>query len=392
MITPAARVNRASLQFFAALDQRVADLRASGKDVIRLDVGSPDMPPPAHILQALSQSAAQADHHGYQPHNATPTLRHAWASMYQRLYSVELDPVANVLPLMGSKEGIFHLMLALIDPGDVVLVPDPGYLTYTQGTLVSDGMPYYLPLLEGHAYLPDLAAIPVDVARRAKLLWLNYPNNPTAAVATSEFFTQAVEFARRYDLLVCQDAAYAQVAFDGYQPPSLLSVPGALEVGVEFNTLSKSHNMAGWRVGAALGNPHALRLLYKVKANADSGHFLPVLKAAEAALTGDQTWIEGRNRIYQGRRDLLVSGLRGFGFNLAVPKASLYVWCPTPPGWKALEFATRLLNEAHVSLTPGTVFGNAGEGYVRLSITQPEDTLTKAIQRLEVWLRNNRLI
>ena len=386
MLSPARRLERSSTQFFASLNQQVARLQSAGKEVIRLDVGSPDLPPAAHIIQALAQAASRPDRHGYQSHNATPALRAAWAGMYLRLYGVELDPEAQVVPLLGSKEGIFHLSLALVEEGELVLIPDPGYLTYTQGALLSGGAPYYLPLTPERGFLPDLASLPPEVARRARLLWLNYPNNPTAAIAPPEFFVEAVEFARRYDLLVCHDAAYAQVAFDGYRPPSLLEVPGAEEIAIEFNTLSKSHNMAGWRVGAALGNPEALRLLYKVKTNADSGHFLPILEAATAALSGDQSWLEERNEIYSRRRDLLVAGLRRLGFAVESPRASLYVWCPVPDGWSSSEFAAALLEEAYVSLTPGVVFGPGGEGFVRITLTQTEERLAVALQRLENWI------
>ncbi|HSF80212.1 MAG TPA: aminotransferase class I/II-fold pyridoxal phosphate-dependent enzyme [Anaerolineales bacterium] len=386
MLSPARRLERSSTQFFADLNQRVARLQAEGHDIIRLDIGSPDLPPAAHIIQALAKTAASPDRHGYQPHNATPALRQAWVEMYQRLYGVELDPNTQAVPLLGSKEGIFHLALALVEEGSLVLIPDPGYLTYTQGTLLSGGEPYYLSLERERGFLPDLAAVPPEIARRARLLWLNYPNNPTAAVASREFFAEAVEFARTYDLLVCHDAAYAQVAFDGYQPPSILEAPGALEVAVEFNTLSKSHNMAGWRVGAALGNPEALRWLYKIKTNADSGHFLPILEAATAALTGDQSWLEVRNQVYSRRRDLLVAGLRRLGFSVESPRASLYVWCPVPEGWSSSEFAAAVLDKAHVSLTPGVVFGQSGEGYVRITLTQTEEHLKVALQRLENWM------
>lgn len=385
MLKPARRLERSSTQFFATLNHKVASLQAEGHDIIRLDVGSPDLPPAPHILQALAEAAARPDQHGYQPHNATSALRRAWASMYARLYEVDLDADTQVIPLIGSKEGIFHLNLALVDEGDLVLIPDPGYLTYTQGALVSGGEPYYLPLLPERKFLPDLDAVPPEIARQARLLWLNYPNNPTAAIASLEFFEEAVDFARKHGILICHDAAYTQVAFDGYQPPSLLAVPGAVDVAIEFNTLSKSHNMAGWRVGAALGNPEALRLLYKVKTNADSGHFLPVLEAATVALTEDQSWLEERNRIYSSRRDLLVTGLRRLGFNVESPQASLYLWCLVPEGWTSSQFATAMLEQAHISLTPGVVFGQGGEGYLRLTLAQPEQRLMQVLQRLENW-------
>lgn len=379
---PAERLNRLSTQFFADLNAKIAALESEGRDVIRLDIGSPDLPPPPEVIAALATSAAKPDRHGYQAHNATQALRQAWAELYQRLYGVALDPYREILPLLGSKEGIFHLSLALLNPGDVALIPDPGYLTYTQSALLAGGAPYYLPLRAERHFLPDLESIPEAVARRAKILWLNYPNNPTAAVAPLEFFAQAVEFARRHDMLLCHDAAYSRVTFDGYLSPSPLQILGAREVVIEFNTLSKSHNMAGWRVGAALGQVEALHALYKLKTNADSGHFLPILEASTVALGADQSWIEARNRVYQRRRDLVVEGLRQLGLTISPPLASLYIWASLPPGWRSLEFTTALLEAAHVSLTPGTVFGAHGEGYLRIALTQTEERIAEAIRRM----------
>jgi LL-diaminopimelate aminotransferase len=376
----------ASPLFFASLGDKIDVLQRRGFDVIHLDIGSPDLPPPAHILEALWRGARRAEAHGYQAHNGTGQLRDAWAEMYARLYSVELDPQAEVLPLLGSKEGIFHLPLAVIDPGDMVLIPDPGYITYTQGARFAGGEPYYLPLLPEGDFLPDLASIPEDILKRARLLWLNYPSNPTAATATLEFFAEVMDFARRHDLLVCHDAAYSQVSFDGFQPPSLLQVPGAKDSAVEFNTLSKSHNMAGWRVGAAVGNPHVLRSLYNLKTNSDSGHFLPVLEAATAAMTGDQGWLVERNATYQERRDLVMQALEALGWKARIPKASLYVWFHVPEGWTSEGFAEAALERAHVSLTPGNVFGVHGEGFMRLSFTEATGRVAEAMDRLvKVW-------
>ena len=372
----------ASPLYFATLGEKIAILHDQGIDVIRLDIGSPDLPPAPHILEALSRAAQRAEAHGYQAHNATAGLRVAWAEMYERLYQVRLDPQREVLPLLGSKEGIFHLPLAVIDPGDVVLVPDPGYITYTQGALFAGGEPHRLPLLPERDFLPDLSTIPQDILKRARLLWLNYPSNPTAATASPEFFAEAVAFAREHNLLVCHDAAYSQVSFDGFQPSSLLQVPGAQEVAVEFNTLSKSHNMAGWRVGVALGHPEVLRALYNLKTNADSGHFLPVLEAATAAISGDQAWLRERNAIYQTRRDMVMQACKQLGWQAATPRASLYVWFHVPDGWDSEGFASAVLQRSHVSLTPGTVFGVHGEGYIRLSFTDSTERVAQAMDRL----------
>lgn len=377
------RLDQVKPQYFALLNDKLRALAASGADVIRLDIGSPDMPPPDHVLQALYHSANQPQNHGYQAHMATDELRSAWCLHYKQNYAVDLDPAAEVIPLMGSKEGIFHLLLAMVNPGDVVLIPDPGYLTYTQATLIAGGVPVSFKLDESQRYLPDFSAIPPDIARRAKLMWLNYPNNPTGASVELDLFTRAVEFAREHDILICHDAAYAQVVFDGYRAPSLLQVPGARQVAVEFNTLSKSHNMPGWRVGAALGNSQALRGLYVMKTHADSGHFLPILHAAAQALNSDSSWMSDRNAIYSSRRDRLVALLQRLGVPVTIPRASIYVWCRVPPAWSGEQFAAHLLEQAHVSLAPGAIFGQAGEGYVRIALTTPDDRFNEALHRLE---------
>ncbi len=361
-------------------------MQAAGADVIRLDEGSPDMPPAPPIIQALTETAARPDAHSYQSHRGPLELRLAWAAMYHRLYEVNLDPETEIIPLIGSKEGIFHLLQALIGPGDLALIPDPGYITYTRGTLFAGGEAYYFPLLAERGYLPDLATIPVDAAQRAKVLFLNYPNNPTAAVATLEFLAQAVEFARTYDILLCYDAAYSQVTFDGYLAPSPLQIPGAREVVVEFNTLSKSHNMAGWRVGAALGQPEALKVLFNLKTNADSGHFYPIMHAAALAMTGDQAWLAERNQVYSQRRDVIVKALRGIGLAAESPHGSLYVWSPIPPGFTSNEFVATVLEQAQVSFTPGTLFGHNGEGYIRIAFIAPLARIEEAMQRLKKYM------
>ncbi|MDD5468243.1 MAG: aminotransferase class I/II-fold pyridoxal phosphate-dependent enzyme [Anaerolineales bacterium] len=386
MVQLAERMAPLDTQYFAGLDRKIAELKAGGADVIRLDVGDPDMPPAEHIIAALSRSAAAPGHHGYQSNRGTPALRTAWVEMYRRLYQVELDPETELTPLMGSKVGIFHTIMALAGLGDVVLVPDPGYLAYETSAIIAQAEAYPLPLLPENDFLPDLAAIPEAVARRAKLLWLNYPNNPTGAVAPLEFFEAAVAFARRYDLLLCHDAAYSQVTFDGYRAPSPLQVPGAKEVSLELNTLSKSYNMAGWRVGAAVGNAAAVKALFSLKTYVDSGHFLPVMDAATAALTGDQSWLQARNAVYQRRRDRLMAGLRSMSFSPCLPQASLYIWCPLPQGWASAAFCEALLSEAHVSLTPGVVFGRCGEGYARISLSVADERIEEALHRMQVWM------
>jgi LL-diaminopimelate aminotransferase len=382
MIHTSRRIQTLNTHYFAMLEEKLSLFQKGASDIIRLDVGTPDMPPASHIIETLCNAAIRPDAHGYQNTRGTPALNQAWAEMYRRVYSVHLDPEREVLPLMGSKEGIFNLIQAYIEPGDVVLVPDPGYMTYRRATLFAGGEPYPMPLLPERGFLPDLQAIPRDVIRRAKLLWLNYPSNPTAATASVGFLTEAVEFARHNGLLLCHDAAYSQVTFNGYTAPSILAVPGARDVSLEVNSLSKSHNMAGWRVGAALGNAQAINALYRVKANADNGQFLPILEAAVTALTGEQDWIRVRNEIYRQRRDVVVQALHEVGLACTLPKASLYVWFAIPIGWTSAAFTDLLLEKALVSLAPGTVFGERGEGYIRLAFTKPLDLVAEAMRRV----------
>lgn len=384
MIQPASRIAHLSSHYFADLDREIARGTASGRQIIRLDVGSPDLPPPSPVIERLHQAASRADSHGYQAHAGPEALRRAWATMYQRLYDIELDHESQIVPLIGSKEGIFNLSQALVDPGDIVLVPDPGYITYVRGTQVAGGEIFSLPLREENDYLPALNEIPQDIARRARILWLNYPNNPTSAVASLDFFREAVAFAREYGVLLAHDAAYTQVTFEDYRAPSLLEVPGALDVAVEFNTLSKSHNMAGWRVAAAIGQQDALRYLYQLKTNIDSSHFGPILEAASEAMTGDQSWLCERNQTYRARRDVAAAALQRMGLQFRLPQAGLYIWFSVPGAESSAGFCQRALRNCAVSLTPGAIFGKNGEGYVRLSLTSPIDELTEAMHRLEV--------
>jgi len=377
-----------SIHFFAEYEAKVKALQASGIDIIRLDIGSPDLPPAPFIIEALNESAADPHHHGYQPHAGPHALRSAWAQMYRRVFGVDLDAETEVLPLQGSKEGVFHSSLALVDEGDIVLIPDPSYITYAQGALCAGGKPYYVPLSPELGYLPNLRDIPEDVAREARILWLNYPNNPTAATATLEFFDEAVTFARQYDLILVHDAAYSQVTFDDYRAPSILEVAGAKDVCIEFNSLSKSHNMAGWRVGVCVGNAQVLRVLFALKSNVDSGHFLPIMKAATMSMTGDQGWIIERNKVYRQRGDVVIQALRTLGIEATTPKASLYVWSAVPEGISSVEFSRLVLEEANVSITPGVVFGRQGEGYIRIALTAPIDRVEVAMNRLSKWIKS----
>jgi LL-diaminopimelate aminotransferase len=369
--------------YFSDLENQLGRIKSVGRKLYRLDVGSPDLPPARHILDALHQSAEQPRHHGYQPLAGSRAIRQAWAQHYQDYYAVNLDTETQVTPLIGSKEGIFLLTQAVVDPGDVVLVPNPSYMVYAQAARFALAEPYYFPLLPENGWLPDLASIPHEILCRARLLWLNYPNNPTGAAASLEFFAHAIDFARENDLLVCHDAAYNLVGLDGHHPFSLLQIAGAASEAVEFNTLSKAYNMAGWRIGAAIGNPKALQSLRKLLNTLNSGSFRPAIDAAIAALSGDQSWVIERNLVYQRRVDRVMQALRHLGWEVNKPAGSLYVWFRSPEAFtSSYEFCQALLEQAGVSLTPGSVFGSGGEGYVRLSITLPEEELQEALTLL----------
>jgi len=380
---PAKRLSNLPPYLFARLGQRIAELRAQGVDVIRLDIGSPDMPPDDEIIEALACSARQPDVHGYAGYYGLPELRQVITDYYARRFGVNLDPESEVLPLIGSKEGLAHLSLAFLDPGDVALVPDPAYPTYELGAYLAGGTSHRFPLLAEQDFLPDLAAIPVGVARQAKLLWLNYPNNPTGAVATLEFLAKVVAFAREHELLLCHDAPYCEVTYEGYRPPSLLQVEGAREVTIEFNSFSKTYNMAGWRIGMVVGNRAAIKALGQIKTNVDSGIFAAIQEAAVAALTGDQTWLEGRNAIYQERRDIILEGLSAVGIKARKPLATLYIWAEVPEGYSSAEFADKLLTEQGVSFAPGSAYGECGEGYLRISVGMATPRVWEAMERLK---------
>ncbi len=370
---------------FADISRTVSRLRAEGQDVISLGIGDPDLPTPEPIIEALTRAARDPVNHRYPESEGLPELRAAIADWYWRRFGVSLDPNSEVVPLIGSKEGIAHIPLALIDPGDIVLVPDPGYPVYTSGAVFAGGEVFYLPLKEERGFLPDLGTVPTEVARRAKLLWINYPNNPTGATADGAFFQEVIEFARQFDIVVCHDAAYTEVAFDGYRPDSFLQVAGARDVGVEFHSLSKTYNMTGWRVGMAVGNPELIRALTQVKTNFDSGIPQAIQWAAVTALRGPNEWVEANNRVYRRRRDLAVEALRAAGFEVRPPKAGFYLWVRTPNGQPSIEFALRLLEATAVVVTPGVGFGPNGEGYFRISLTTPDDRLEEALRRLVGW-------
>jgi len=384
-LRPADRLAALPPYFFHELNQKIARLKAAGVDVIRMDMGSPDLPPAPFIVEALEKSARDVSRHGYMPSGGPPKYREAWAEFYGRRFGVELDPQTELVGLIGSKEGIFNLAMAYINPGDLVLVPDPGYAPYTIGAKFAGGEVAYMPLRAENKFLPDLKALSPEVLRRAKLLWLNYPNNPTGAIAPPEFFAEVIRLAREYDFLIGHDSPYTEIGYEGYSAPSLLQIPGAKEVCIEFNSLSKAYNMGGWRVAVACGNAAAVNTLGTLKSNIDSGSFQAVLDAAAVALTSDQSWLIERNEHYRQRRDLVVAALRAAGLQADTPRAAIYVWAHLPEGVEDENYATRLLEATGVSVTPGTVFGPSGAGYLRISLGTPTERVREAMQRLAEW-------
>ena len=379
---PAARIAQLPPYLFVEVTRKIAEKRARGEDVISLAIGDPDIPTPDHILRSLEKAARTPANHRYPESDGLPELRQSIARWYKNRFGVSLDPNTEVLPTIGSKEGIAHIAWCYIDPGDIALVPDPGYPVYSIGAMLAGGDSYYLPLSRENGFLPDLDSIPNDVADRAKILWINYPNNPTAAVADAAFFERAAVFAREHDIAVCHDGPYTEVAYDGYEPVSFLQAPGAKDVGIEFHSLSKSFNMTGWRIGMAVGNAEMIDALMRIKSNVDSGIFQAVQIAAITALDGPQDAIAEHNRIYQARRDRLIPALREMGLDVDPPKATLYVWAKLPDGVASADFASRLIERANVVVTPGRGYGEAGEGFIRCSLTVPDDQLDRAIQRL----------
>ncbi|MGZ3667582.1 MAG: LL-diaminopimelate aminotransferase [Ktedonobacterales bacterium] len=367
---------------FAEYARKIAEKRASGVDVISLSIGDPDLPTPPEVIDALTETAHAQVNQRYPEYAGMPELRTAIAGWFAHRFGVELDPTRDVLPLIGSKEGLAHLPLAVMDPGDTALMPDPMYPVGPTAVLLAGGTNYDLPLDAAHGWLPDLSAVPGDVARRARTLWLNYPNNPTGACAPRSFFEEAVAFAREYDVLLVQDMAYAEVYFDGVKPTSVLEIPGAKDVAVEIHSLSKSYNMAGFRIGMLVGNATVIEGMTRLKSNLDTGIFRPIQHAAVRALALPDEWIAQRNAIYQRRRDIVVDACRQIGLTVETPQASLYVWPRIPEGITSAQFALDLLDRTGVAVTPGTNFGPRGEGYLRISLTVPDAQLDIAVERL----------
>jgi len=367
---------------FAAIDEAKENAIKHGVDVIDLGVGDPDLPPPAHIIDALCASAHDPKRHQYPSYTGMLTFREAAAEWYKKTFNITLDPGSEVLALIGSKEGLAHIPLAFVNPGDVVLVPDPAYPVYKIGTLFAGGVPYTMPLLAEAGFLPDLDAIPPDVADKARMIFLNYPNNPTAAVADLSFFKEVVDFASEHDIIVVHDNPYSEMTFGKYRAPSLLSAPGAMDVGIEMHSLSKTYNMTGWRIGIACGNAEIISGLGTVKTNIDSGVFEPVQEAAITALMGPQDCIGDMRKIYTERRDLMIAGLRTLGIDATPPEATFYIWTPVPDGYTSLSFSAMLLEKIGIVATPGVGFGEYGEGYVRFSLTSSTERIEEAVDRM----------
>ncbi len=382
-ISRAQRLDSLPPYVFARLDELKARAREQGLDLIDLGMGNPDGAAPQPVIDAAIAALQNPQNHGYPPFEGTTSFRAAITDWYQRCYDVKLNPDNEALPLIGSKEGLAHLALAYVDPGDVILVPSPAYPAHFRGPLIAGGDIYPLHLKEEQNWLIDLNAIPEDIAQRAKIIYFNYPNNPTTATAPREFFEEIVEFARHYSILLVHDLCYAELAFDGYQPTSLLEIPGAKEIGVEFHTLSKTYNMAGWRVGFVVGNSDIIQGLRTLKTNLDYGIFSAIQKAAETALQLPDKYIKDVQHRYSTRRDFLIKGLGELGWNIPPSKATMYLWVKTPVGKGSTEFALDVLQNTGVVITPGNAFGDAGEGYVRISLIADCDRLGEVLRRFK---------
>jgi LL-diaminopimelate aminotransferase len=382
-IARAKRIAQLPPYLFAAIDKKKTEMRQKGMDLIDLGIGDPDLPTPRPILQRLQKAVENPRHHRYPSYEGMPEFRAAVAEWYERRFSVKLDPASEVLSLIGSKEGIAHLPLAFVDPGDTTLVPSPAYPVYSTATLFAGGTPYVLPLRKETGFLPNLGEIPKAIAEKAKLLFINYPNNPTAAVAERSFFESVVNFAERYQIIVCHDAAYSEVAFDGYRPLSFMEVEGAKEVGIEFHSLSKTFNMTGWRIGYAVGHPEIIAGLGKIKTNMDSGVFQAIQEAGIEALRHLDTPLPEIIQVYERRRDVFVKGLREVGFEVDLPKATFYLWIQVPKGYSSAEFSTLLIERTGIVATPGNGFGEGGEGFIRMAMTVDESRLKEAVERLK---------
>lgn len=376
------RINSLPPYLFATIDESKAAMKAKGVDVIDLGVGDPDQPTPEHIVDSMCEAVRKPETHSYPSYAGMPAFRKAAADWCKESRGLELDPATEALTFIGSKEGIAHIPLAFINPGDIALCPDPAYPVYKIGTEFAGGKAHIMPLLKENDFLPDLDAIPKDKLEKAKLMFLNYPNNPTAAVADKKFFEEVVQFARENEIVVIHDNAYSEMTYDNYKAPSFLSVDGAMDVGIEVYSLSKTYNMTGWRIAFAVGNKQIISGIGKVKSNVDSGAFDAIQMAGITALSSSQQCVSDMNHIYEERRDALLKGLRELGLDVKPPKATFYVWAPVPDGYDSLGFAKLLLETAGIVATPGVGFGTYGEGYIRFALTRPVERINEAVERM----------
>lgn len=379
----AERLNNLPPYVFAGMAKRIADLRASGVEVINFTMGDPDVPTPDYLLDALAEAVRRPENSRYPDYFGKKKLRKAIADWYRTRFEVQLEPDTEVLPLIGSKEGIANVALAFVDPGEAALVPDPSYPVYKFGTIMADGVVCPLPLRAEDGWLPDLESLDTAISAKVNVLWLNYPNNPTGAVAELDFFERVVAWAKRHDVIIAHDNPYSEVTYDGYRAPSILQVPGAKDVAVEFNSLSKTYSMAGHRIGMVVGNAEIVGALGRIKTNIDSGIYGAVQDVAYVALTGDQSWIATRNEIYCNRRDKLCRALNDLGIAIVPPKASLYLWAPVPDGYTSAKFAELMLGQIGVAITSGASYGQQGEGWFRVSLTVSDEEVDEAVTRLK---------
>jgi LL-diaminopimelate aminotransferase len=383
---PSKRLGEMPPYMFAQLEQRIAEKRAAGVDVISLGIGDPDQPTYPYIVEAMQAAVADPANHQYPSNRGSAEFRAAFAEFYDSRFGVEIDPETEVIPVIGAKECIYNLCFAFMDPGDVALASDPGYPVYTGGPILAGATPAVMPLVPELGFAPDLEAIAPETAAKAKLMFLNYPNNPTGAVVPDGFFERVVEFAREHEILVVHDCAYTETTYDGYVAPSFLATPGAKQVGVEVFSLSKGYNMTGWRCGAILGNAGAISEYWRLKTNIDSGLFDAVQVAGAAALLGPKQPLLQQNALYQRRRDLVVGALREIGVEVAAPKGTIYIWAPVPAGHTSSSFVELVLEEAGVVISPGSMYGPSGEGFFRISLTTPDDRIEEAVARMREHL------
>ncbi len=383
----AKRIENLPPYLFAEIDKKIKEKRKEGVDVISLGIGDPDQPTPKNIVEKMCKQVRNPENHRYPSYYGHPEFRRTIKQWYEKRFGVELDPDTEVLPLIGSKEGLAHICFAIVDPGDTVLVPDPGYPVYNTGTILAGGNRCLMPLKVENNFLPDLDGIDLRMAKAAKMMFISYPNNPTAATADLAFFERIVKFASEYEIIVCHDNPYSEITFEGYKAPSFLQVEGSKEVGVEFHSLSKTYNMTGWRVGFAVGSAEVIEALGRVKTNIDSGIFNAIQLAGIEALSGPQESVTRMCQIYQKRRDLVIDALNRMGWNLPKTRASIYIWVPVPEQFTSASFATYMLNEAGVVLSPGNAYGPSGEGYVRISLTIDDKKLIEALRRIEKVLK-----